>query len=72
MFLGGRGPTMARIFAERAGRPPTERPFLGTVTWAPPTKVWPDDTFKGFFRIVHVARRVHVNDIAAHWVYASG
>ena len=45
--------------------------FWGTVTWAPPTKVWPDDTFKGFFRIVHVAGRVHVNDIAAHWVYAS-
>ena len=30
-----------------------------------------DDTFKGFFRIVHVAGRVHVNDITAHWVYVS-
>ena len=30
-----------------------------------------DDAFKGFFRIVHVAGRVHVNDITAHWVYVS-
>ena len=35
--------------------------FWGTVAWVPP-KEGPDETLKGFFRVVKVAGSVHVDD----------
>ena len=73
VFLKGkRGPYYGKKFLPKEQDAlPQSGLFWGTVTWVPPKEVGPDDTFKGFFRVVHVAGRVHVNDITSDYMHAS-